>query len=135
MQSTSWPRRRAHTVPRRGLDPDREERPRLAEPDLGRSWGTWFPSQLVHDPIVAGGLLALWALIKNNAIYAHPTFFTSLSLDATDVEQTRLAALAMDTDAADRCSGVALAGSLEFGRSKRLADPGSDSTQLIDRSK
>ena len=32
---------------------------------------TWLPPRLIRDPILAGGLLALRALIENNATYAH----------------------------------------------------------------
>jgi hypothetical protein len=41
------------------------------------------------------------------------------------MERSRLAVLAMDTADADRCSSVIPPASLEFGRPKHLADPGS----------
>ena len=86
---------------------------------------TWVPQRLINDPVLADGLRALRALIRNNATYGHQAFFTSLSLDTTEVEQSRLAALSMDTSAADRCSSVIPPSALKFGRPKRLADPGS----------
>ena len=86
---------------------------------------TWVPVRLVNDPVLADGLRALRALLRDNATYGHQAFFTSLSLDAADVEQSRLAVLAMDETAADRCSSVIPPASLKFGRPKRLADPGS----------
>ena len=86
---------------------------------------TWIPARIVSDPLLSPGFLALRALLRNNATYGHRAFFTSLSLGTADVESARLAALAMDRHAADRCSSVILPASLEFGRPKRLADPGS----------
>lgn len=86
---------------------------------------TWVPARLINDPVLADGRLALRALLRNNATYGHQAFFTSLSLDTADVEQSRLAVLAMETAAADRCSSVIPPTSLEFGHPKRLADPGS----------
>jgi hypothetical protein len=86
---------------------------------------TWVPARLISDPILADGFRALRTLLRNDATYGHQAFFTSLSLDTADIEQSRLAVLAMDKVAADRCSSVISPASLEFGRPKRLADPGS----------
>jgi hypothetical protein len=86
---------------------------------------TWVPARLVNDPVLTDGLRALRVLLRDNATYGHQAFFTSLSLGTADVKQSRLAVLAMDTNAADRCSSVIPFASLKFGRPKRLADPGS----------
>lgn len=86
---------------------------------------TWVPARLIGDPVLADGLLALRALLRNQATYGHQVFFTSLSLDTAHVEQSRLAVLTMDSTDADRCSSVIPPASLQFGHPKRLADPGS----------
>jgi hypothetical protein len=87
---------------------------------------TWLPAPLIADPVLADGLRALRSLIGENSAYGYEVFFTSLSLDAADVEKSRLAALAMDTEAAGRCSKVVVpAATLSFGQPRRLADPSS----------
>jgi len=86
---------------------------------------TWIPARLINDPLLIDGLLALRNLIGNNATYGHQAVFTSMSLDAAEVDQARQAVLTMDAGAADRCSRVIPPTPLVFGRPKRLADPGS----------
>jgi hypothetical protein len=86
---------------------------------------TWVPVRLIGDPILDEGFRALRTLLADNATYGHQAFFTSLSLDTADVERSRVKVLAMDSAAADQCSSVIPPASLNFGRPKRLADPGS----------
>jgi hypothetical protein len=86
---------------------------------------TWLPARLLGASALSAGLAALRNLIRENATYGHRVVFTSLSLDVGDVDQSRLAALAVGKQDADRFSSVIPPESLDFGRPKRLADPGS----------
>jgi len=87
---------------------------------------TWLPARLLRDPLLTGGLAALRDLISSNATYGHQAFFTSLSLDPAEIDQARLAALAVkNKQEADRVSIMIPPASLDFGHPKRLADPGS----------